>query len=964
MKYFYLLFVILPVFSFSQNLEILVTDIKTNEPLPYANILFRNSGIGASSNMQGYAYFKANELLETDTVIVSYIGYDDQIWTYSRSKVKGLIALQLTPSVQTLSEVVVKYEKPPKPEKVIKMAIKNSSKNYHNQAVIFNSLYRETVNENGNYIQLNEAFVKTHYTGYPQKKLDRKIWEDWFYDETYAFELEGNRFFRLLLKDFNTKGDQQTIVASRHSDDLSKYGIQTTLVGDPLILFAFDKIKYQYDFFNPSLLKKYKFKLESDEFIADELCYAISFYPKSPNDKFSIDQSRKNKYPIYIGKIYISKASFALLKFQYKLAVERDFGFFAKRMPLDYQVEMNYKKQNNFYRIDNIKFSETRRVGRKDNGEAIPHKAPYWLYVLNMETKNVIPLVDSSLFKSTAYSSIRHYKKNYNPKYWDNIQLPDFLLLSPKLIADLEVDKSLPEQFESHRQEQKENLPPPVIFKEPYAFNYHNIPVLDSLHWMALPKYTNRLKKYLVEENQYAKNELVEDKKYQKKLFNRLNTFYPQKAETEREVKKGTYFLGVDSVDNNVLYYQKDSIEKIQVFNFTGFERKHKDIYIKSIIPNDSKSLILVQFEKVGVIGDFAHTLPFGNPTALDSVSNVYTIQWYSDSTFLYTKTNSIGSARELCLHDIGNRKSQVIYTEKDPKFDVEVLKKGQFLFCTVQSKTENEIYWIKKDAILPEMELIKKRKTGVVVDVVTKDAIYLLVNDEDAGSSIELCTTKNLGSSSLFAKSDKDDYIIEILPLNKKVIALVYENSIPKLKYIEQEEQKWNDLKIKLGIGTYQLISADSTSNSFYFSFSSPSHPYARYQYNFNTSQLTAVSKASTINPTYYKYAFAQRIWAKSHDGTKIPITIIKNRATSKSNAGLILKAYGAYGAITTPSFNVQDAILLKEGYTIAYAHVRGESILGPSWYKSGRQLQKQNSILDYISCAEHLIKEKYTSS
>ena len=54
-----------------------------------------------------------------------------------------------------------------------------------------------------------EAITKTYYTAYSKKKLNSKIWMDWFYDEYYAFELEGNRFFNLLQKDFNTKKDQQ-----------------------------------------------------------------------------------------------------------------------------------------------------------------------------------------------------------------------------------------------------------------------------------------------------------------------------------------------------------------------------------------------------------------------------------------------------------------------------------------------------------------------------------------------------------------------------------------------------------------------------------------------------------------------------------------------------------------------------------------------------------------------------------
>ena len=342
MKQILFIFLFFPLCSIGQEINISVHDFETNQPLPFANIYFKNSGIGASSNMEGLASFEQSELKDKDSIVVSYIGYDKQTQLYSKEDSKTTIEIKLRSSIQVLSEVVVKYVKPPKPERIIKTALKKTSENYCNQDVIYKSLYRETVSENGSFIQLNEAIVNTHYTGYPQKKLDRKIWEDWFYDESYAFELEGNRYFYPLLKDFNTKEDQQTVLASRHSDNLSNFGIEPTLIGDPLLLFAFDKIKYQYDFFNPALLNKYHFQHQRTETINGEACFVISFYPKSKDRNFSIDQSRKNKSPIYIGRIYISKETFALLRFQYKLAVERDFGFFAKRMPLDYQVEMNY----------------------------------------------------------------------------------------------------------------------------------------------------------------------------------------------------------------------------------------------------------------------------------------------------------------------------------------------------------------------------------------------------------------------------------------------------------------------------------------------------------------------------------------------------------------------------------------------------------------------------------------------
>ena len=958
------IFLVLPLCSFGQNLRILISDLETKQPLPFANIYFKNSGVGASTNMQGLAYFKHSDLMDTDSLIVSYIGYDKHVQHFQKGNETSLIEINIKASQQVLSEVVVKYTKILKPQKIIKTAIKKTTENYSNHAVILNALYRETVEENGTFIQLNEAIVNTHYSGYPQKKLDKTIWEDWFYDDSYAFELEGNRFFNPLLKDFNTKADKQIVVASRHSDNLSNYGIETTLIGDPLLLFAFDKIKYQYDFFNPAILNKYQFEHQTMDVINGEPCYVISFYPKSADRHFRINQSKKNKSPIYIGRLYISKKSFALLRFQYKLAVDRNFGFFQKRMPLDYQVEMNYKKHDQFYCIDNIKFSETKKIGTRENGASILHTANRELYVMGIQSDDVSQFADSLLFKSTQFSSIRHYKKYYNPEYWNQVQLNDSLQLNGKLLADLSRNRSLTSQFQAHKQANRIDLPKPAAFKNFYAFNYHGSEIVDSLHWMAQPINKIKLETHLSAENKYAKNALVEDRKYQKILFNKLNTFYGDQTNKESTIKAGTYFFDEDSLKNEILFYQKDSDKAIEVLNVSLFENKHKDIFISQLIPNPSKNMILVRFERVGIIGDFVSILPFGEHVEVDSISNVYSVQWFSDSTILFSKTNAIGSARTLHHRDIKTKSDRLLYTENDNLFDVEVIKVKNHLFCTIQSKTENEIYLVKPGNTIPKMELIKKRQKGVITDVKINEGIYLLVNDEFAGSSIEFCTFSDVSNPRLLAKSNKQDFIVDILPLKDRIIASVYENSIPKLRYIETGKDNWRDIETKLGIGDYNLISALDSTNGFLFSYSSPSRPGAQYEYSFTTNQLNAVSKPKSINPIYYEYTVCKRIWAKSHDGAKIPITILKSKVSRKNHTGLILKVYGAYGAITTPFFDAEDAILLEQGYTIAYAHVRGESILGQSWYRSGRVLQKENSILDYIHCAEHLVKKGYTKT
>lgn len=52
-----------------------------------------------------------------------------------------------------------------------------------------------------------------------------------------------------------------------------------------------------------------------------------------------------------------------------------------------------------------------------------------------------------------------------------------------------------------------------------------------------------------------------------------------------------------------------------------------------------------------------------------------------------------------------------------------------------------------------------------------------------------------------------------------------------------------------------------------------------------------------------------------------------------------------------------------MDKGVVFAIAHVRGGSELGRHWHEQGRRLNKRNSVLDFLACAEHLSATGYTS-
>lgn len=60
---------------------------------------------------------------------------------------------------------------------------------------------------------------------------------------------------------------------------------------------------------------------------------------------------------------------------------------------------------------------------------------------------------------------------------------------------------------------------------------------------------------------------------------------------------------------------------------------------------------------------------------------------------------------------------------------------------------------------------------------------------------------------------------------------------------------------------------------------------------------------------------------------------------------------------------FNSTLFSLLDRGFIYAFAHVRGGGELGELWHKEGKLLKKKNSFNDFITCAEFLIKNQYTT-
>lgn len=116
--------------------------------------------------------------------------------------------------------------------------------------------------------------------------------------------------------------------------------------------------------------------------------------------------------------------------------------------------------------------------------------------------------------------------------------------------------------------------------------------------------------------------------------------------------------------------------------------------------------------------------------------------------------------------------------------------------------------------------------------------------------------------------------------------------------------------------------------------------------------------------SPVLFKDIVSEEVKAKSADGTLVPLSIIHRRDLPRDGGNpTYLKGYGSYGNIASPAFDPTDLAWLERGGVLAVCHPRGGGEYGEAWHSGGKLATKPNTILDFIGCAEHLVREKYTS-
>ncbi|UTM57120.1 prolyl oligopeptidase family serine peptidase [Photobacterium sp. CCB-ST2H9] len=162
---------------------------------------------------------------------------------------------------------------------------------------------------------------------------------------------------------------------------------------------------------------------------------------------------------------------------------------------------------------------------------------------------------------------------------------------------------------------------------------------------------------------------------------------------------------------------------------------------------------------------------------------------------------------------------------------------------------------------------------------------------------------------------------------------------------------------------GEVTAVFSSSVRSEILFTLQGWLQPPAIFNYNPHDDTVTDTGLITPV-PFHLSNFEVEEQWVSSKDHVKVPLTIIHRKGIDMDGSTLTwLSAYGAYGVSSFPHFYPSLLIWLEHGGAIAIAHVRGGGELGPSWHEEGRASNKENSITDFISCAEYLVDKKYTN-
>ncbi|HSS61234.1 MAG TPA: S9 family peptidase [Candidatus Limnocylindrales bacterium] len=543
---------------------------------------------------------------------------------------------------------------------------------------------------------------------------------------------------------------------------------------------------------------------------------------------------------------------------------------------------------------------------------------------------------------------------------------------------------------------------PPVAAQRPHVLEAHGDRRVDPYYWLR-ERENPEVLAYLEAENAYTQAAMAPLADLEERLYREILDRVQETDYSAPTYYKGwwTYTRTVEGLDYEIYCRRRGSMDAVRtqgalpdapeevILDANELARGHDYFELGFVERSPDENLLAYAAD---YSGSELHDLRFRDLTTGQDLEDVihevyYGAAWAADSrTFFYVRPDSTMRPYQVWRHRLGTavERDLLVLQENDERFElnVELSKSEAYIFITSGSQVTSDCRFLRSDRPDDEPALVEPRRPDIEYSVDHQDDRFLiLTNDGAINFRLMAAPVSSPGRSSWTeVVPERPGVRLNFVDVHRRHAVLgqrsdglerleVLDSSSGALHLVEQPDAAYT---------AYPGSSPDYESKVMRFFYTSLTAPWSAVDYDMETRDRTIV-KEQPVRGGYNREDYStERIWAASHDGVRVPISLVYRTAGGarlprlrRSTAGggdgarpLLLYGYGAYEASNDPMFDPARLSLLDRGYIFAIAHVRGGGEMGREWYEEGRLMRKKNTFLDFIACAEHLVAEGYTAS
>jgi oligopeptidase B len=519
----------------------------------------------------------------------------------------------------------------------------------------------------------------------------------------------------------------------------------------------------------------------------------------------------------------------------------------------------------------------------------------------------------------------------------------------------------------------------PTADRRPHVLGSHGDRRVDPYYWLR-DRQDPAVRAYLEAENAYTDSVTAPTEALRETLYREIVGRVQETDSSAPTFFKGwwTYTRTVEGLEYEIYcrrHGSMDAPEEVLLdanelakahdyFDLGYVERSPDENVVAYAADIDGSELHVLRFRDLGRGADLEDTI----------IGVYYGSAWSADSrTFFYVKPDAAMRPYQVWRHRLGTRSEQdvLVVQEDDERFEltVELTKSERYILISSGSQETSEWRVLAADDPEAEPAIVEQRRTGIEYSVDHQEDRFLILTNDGA---------RNFRLMAAPLSSPRRATWTEIVPERPGVrlnFTDVHRNHIvlgqrsDGLQRLEVLDCLSGELHVvEQTDATYTAFPGSSPSYDsvvMRFFYTSLTAPFSAVDYDMGTRRRTIVKQQPVRGGYDVADYVTERLWAMAPDGVRVPMSLVYRNGLQRDGSNpALLYGYGAYEISIDPMFDPARLSLLDRGFVFAIAHIRGGGEMGREWYEDGKYLHKRNSFTDFIACAEHLVKERYTNS